>query len=73
MPSDLPKHYLEARDHLVRLAMTPGWWHYSRERAAQLENDMQAAGAWAGMREAVRAQLKAKGFRPPPAELEPMG
>ncbi|MCS4292710.1 hypothetical protein M2375_000916 [Comamonas sp. BIGb0152] len=64
--------FQKARDWLVTLAMTPGWWHYSREQAAQLENDLQAAGAWTGMREAVRAQLRAKGYRPPPAELEQM-
>jgi len=64
--------FQKTRDWLVTLAMTPGWWQYSREQAARLENNPQAAGAWAGMREAVRAELKAKGFRPPAAELEPM-
>ncbi|MNS80496.1 hypothetical protein D3C72_1141770 [compost metagenome] len=59
-------------DWLVTLAMTPGWWQYSRAQAAQLEADPHAAGAWAGMREAVRAQLKAKGFRPAPEETKPL-
>lgn len=60
------------RDWLVGLAMTPGWWQYSRARAAAMENDQDAAGAWAGMREAVRAELKAKGFKPSPHETQPM-
>lgn len=62
----------KARDWLVTLAMTPGWWHYSREQAAQMEADPDAAGAWVGMREAVRAELKAKRFRPSPEEAAPM-
>ena len=64
--------FQNARDWLVTLAMTPGWWQYSRAQAARLESEADAAGAGAGMREAVRAELRAKRFRPPPAELEPM-
>lgn len=65
-------NFNRARDWLVTLAMTPGWWHYSREQAARMEADPDAAGAWTGMREAVRAELKAKVFRPSPEEAAPM-
>ncbi|BDB69079.1 hypothetical protein Cthiooxydans_14910 [Comamonas thiooxydans] len=73
MPNDLPTHYLAARDHLVRLAMTPGWWHYSRQRALELEEESvtHGHGLWPGMREAVRAELKRLGFKPRPSDLEP--
>lgn len=64
--------FQKQRDWLVLLAITPGWWQYSRARAAELEHDPDAAGAWAGMREAVKVELKAKGFRPNPNELEPV-
>lgn len=61
--------FQKQRDWLVTLAMTPGWWQYSRQEAARLEAEPDAAGAWAGMREAVRAEIKAKGFRPSPMEV----
>ena len=63
------REFQKQRDWLVTLAMTPGWWQYSRQEAARLEAEPDAAGAWAGMREAVRAELKAKGFRPSPMEV----
>ena len=74
MPNDLPTHYLKARDHLVQLAMTPGWWHYSRHRATELEEESvtHGHGLWPGMREAVRAELKRLGFKPRPSDLEPV-
>jgi hypothetical protein len=61
MPNDLPTHYLAARDHLVQLAMTPGWWHYSRQRALELEEESvtHGHGLWLGMREAVRPSSSA--------------
>lgn len=73
MRNDLPPHYLEARDHLVQLAMTPGWWHYSRRRATELEEESvtHGHGLWPGMREAVRAELKRLGFKPRPDDLKP--
>ena len=60
MQNDLTPHYLQQRDHLVQLAMTPGWWHYSRHRATELEEESvtHGHGLWLGKREAVRAQLK---------------
>ena len=64
--------FQKQRDWLVQLAMTPGWWQYSRDQAARLESAPDAAGAWVGMREAVRAELKAKGFRPSQQEAAPM-
>ncbi|MGF6211793.1 hypothetical protein ABIE32_001659 [Comamonas sp. 4034] len=64
--------FQRTRDWLVTLAMTPGWWHYSRAQAAKLEADQDAAGAWSGMREAVREQLKAKGFKPSSEEVKPL-
>ena len=64
--------FQKQRDWLVTLAMTPGWWQYSRDQAAKLEADLDAAGAWAGMREAVRAELMAKRFKPSPEEAAPM-
>ncbi|WP_347626563.1 hypothetical protein, partial [Comamonas thiooxydans] len=72
MQNDLPTHYLAARDHLVRLAMTPGWWHYSRQRALELEEESvtHGHGLWPGMREAVRAELKRLGFKPRPSDLD---
>lgn len=74
MPNDQPPHYLEARDHLVQLAMTPGWWHYSRQRALELEEESvtHGHGLWPGMREVVRAELKRLGFKPRPSDLEPV-
>ncbi len=74
MPNDLPTHYLAARDHLVQLAMTPGWWHYSRQRALELEEESvtHGHGLWLGMREAVRAELKRLGFKPLESDLEPV-
>lgn len=74
MRNDLPKHYLEARDHLVQLAMTPGWWRYSRLRAMELEEESvtHGHGLWPGMREAVKAELKRLGFKPHPDELKPL-
>lgn len=74
MQNDLPTHYLAARDHLVQLAMTPGWWHYSRQRATELEEESvtHGHGLWLGMREAVRAELKRLGFKPRPSDLEPV-
>ena len=62
--------FQKQRDWLVQLAMTPGWWQYSRDQAAKLEADLDAAGAWAGMREAVKAELVAKGFKPHQSELK---
>lgn len=64
--------FQKQRDWLVTLAMTPGWWQYSREQAAKLEANPDAAGAWAGLREAVRTELKAKGFMPSQDEIRPM-
>lgn len=64
--------FLRTRDWLVTLAMTPGWWQYSRAQAAKLEADQDAAGAWTGIREAVRAELKNRGFKPSPEEVKPM-
>lgn len=74
MRNDLPPHYLEARDHLVQLAMTPGWWHYSRQRALELEEESvtHGHGLWPGMREAVKAELKRLGFKPRPSDLDPV-
>lgn len=68
------KHFNEARNHLVRLAMTPGWWHYSRRRALALEEESvtHGHGLWLGMREAVRAELKRQGFKPHPHDLAPL-
>lgn len=48
--------------HLAKLATTPGWWQYARQRAQELEADMP------GMRDAVRQAVEASGYRPPPAE-----
>ena len=74
MRNDLPRHYLAARDHLVQLAMTPGWWHYSRHRATELEEESETHGhgLWPGMREAVRAELKRLGFKPLASDLGPV-
>lgn len=74
MPNDLLTHYLAARDHLVRLAMTPGWWHYSRHRALELEEESvtHGHGLWLGMREAVQAELKRLRFKPLESDLEPV-
>ena len=49
--------------HLAKLAITPGWWQYARQRAQELEAYMP------GMRDAVRQAVEASGYRPPPAEL----
>ena len=48
--------------HLTRLATTPGWWQYARQRAQELDADMP------GIRDAVRQAVEASGYRPPPAE-----
>ena len=64
--------FQKQRDWLVQLAMAPGWWQYSREQAAKLEQNPDAAGAWVGLREAVRNELKAKGFMPSQHEQQAM-
>ena len=70
----LPPHYLQERDHLVQLAMTPGWWQYSRHMAMELEEESvtHGHGLWLGMRAAVKAELQRLGFRPHPEELKPL-
>lgn len=70
----LPPHYLELRDHLVQLAMTPGWWQYSRQKAMELEEESvtHGHGLWPGMRAAVKAELQLLGFKPHPDELKPL-
>lgn len=67
-------HFQEVRDHLVKLAMTPGWWQHSRHRAMELERESvtHGHGLYLGMRESVRAELQRLGFKPHPSELEPV-
>lgn len=63
--------FKEARDHLVRLAMTPGFWDYSRHRAMALEGESETHGhgLFRGIRQAVKEELQCLRFRPAPGEL----
>lgn len=63
MQNDLFK---DARDHLVRMAMMPGFWQYARQRAVEMEAEQH--GFWVGIRAAVAQELKARGFRAPSTE-----
>lgn len=47
--------------HLTALAITPGWWQYSRQRAQELD----AQPGFAGLYAAVQAAVRASGYRPP--------
>lgn len=74
MPKELPPHYLEMRDYLVQMAMTPGWWQHSRLRATELEEESvtHGHGLWPGMRQEVKAELQRLKFKPHPDELKPL-
>ena len=74
MSKELPPHYLEMRDYLVQMAMTPGWWQHSRQRATELEEESvtHGHGLWPGMRQAVKAELQRLKFKPHPDELKPL-
>ncbi|MDR2333722.1 MAG: hypothetical protein LBE61_09580 [Burkholderiaceae bacterium] len=52
-------------EHLLKLAMTPGWWRYAQARAQELD----AQREFMGIRAEVKDRLKAAGYRPPPSEL----
>lgn len=60
--------FKEARDHLVRLAMTPGFWQHAQHRAIEMEAESAEHGLWRGIRAAVRQELRQRGFRPPSTE-----
>ena len=71
---EAPSHFAVERDHLVRLAMTPGFWQHSKHRAMELERESvtHSHGMWLGIRAAVQAELKRLQFRQHPSELEPI-
>lgn len=48
--------------HLAKLAMTPGWWQYARQRAQELEADMP------GIVASVRERIAEAGFKSAPEE-----
>ena len=62
----------EAIADLVQLAMTPGWWHYSKSRALELEEESatHGHGLYRGIRQEIRLELKRQKFRPSPQELQ---
>ena len=60
--------FQEQLDWLVQMAMTPGWWQHSRRRARELEAD--ESRAFIGITEAVRVELKRRGFKPAEDELK---
>lgn len=62
------KAYAEQLAWLVTMAMTPGWWQHSRLRARELEAD--ESRAFIGITEAVRVELKRRGFNPAEDELK---
>ena len=66
-----PSHFEQVRDWLALLAMTPGWWHYSKNRATELEEESvtHGHGLYLGLRQAVKAELQRQKFRPSPQEL----
>jgi len=47
-------------EHLTRLALTPGWWEYSRNRARELDKEP----AFEGLLTEVQRRIKASGYRP---------
>lgn len=61
--------FQKQRDWLVQLAMSPGWWQYSRDQAIKLEANSEAAGTWVGLRDAVKQELMRQKFRPSKDEL----
>lgn len=54
-------------EHYARLAMTPGWWQYARQRVAAMEG--HGSGLWRGLSEAVRGRIVQAGYRPHRAEI----
>lgn len=62
------KAFAEHLEWLVTMAMTPGCWQYSRHRARELEVD--ESRAFIGITEAVRVELKRRGFKPAEDELK---
>jgi len=62
------KAFAEHLEWLVTMAMTPGWWQHSRRRARELEVD--ESRAFIGITEAVRVELKRRGFKPAEDELK---
>lgn len=52
--------------HYTSLACTPGWWQYAQGRVSELEQD------YPGLRDAVKAGIKARGYRPTAYELAPI-
>lgn len=62
------KAFAEHLEWLVCMAMTPGWWQHSRLRARELEAD--ESRAFVGIRDAVRDELKRRGFKPAQNELK---
>ena len=57
------KHFNETRDHLVRLAMLPGWWDYVKARARELER--HESRLYLHIERDVAQQLQQLGWRPP--------
>lgn len=62
------KAFAEHLEWLVTMAMTPGWWQHSRCRARELE--AHESRAFVGITDAVRAELKRRGFKPAEDELK---
>lgn len=50
--------------HLTKLATTPGWWQYARQRAQELETHQ----GFEGLQAAVRVNVEASGYKPPKGE-----
>lgn len=60
--------FAEHLEWLVQMAVTPGWWQYSRSRARELEAD--ESRAFHGIVEAVRGRIKEAGFKPATEDLK---
>lgn len=70
MTFDPKAEFNSAVNHMARLAMTPGWWQYTRAEVARMDADK--SGLWRGLRAAVGERIKEAGYKPPPHDLLPM-
>ena len=55
--------------HDAMLAMTPGFWQYTRAKVKAMEADDEAQQQWQGLRAAVALRIREAGFKPAAHEL----
>ena len=55
--------------HDAMLAMTPGWWQFTRAKVVAMEANDEAQQQWQGLRAAVALRIREAGFKPAAHEL----